>query len=174
MRHVTHINGSCYTYDSVMSQMRLSHVTYEWVIAHIIESWHIWIIAYARGISRMNESCHVCMSHVTYKRVDESCHVWMSHITYERVMSHGWVMSRMIERRYVRWWSNPTLDCWVWMRHVTYEWDMSHMNESYHKCMSHVTYEWVMCVTYSSFRSLVQCIAGVPLRNGRAHARRMI
>ena len=100
--------------------------------------------------------------------MNESCHTWMSHVT------HGWVMSRMIERRYVRWWSNPTLDCWVWMKHVTYEWDMSHMNESYHKCMSHVTYKWVMCVTYSSFRSLVQCIAGVPLRNGRAHARCMI
>ena len=51
---------------------------------------------------------------------------------------------------------------------------MSHMNESYHRCMSHVTYEWVMCVTYSSFRSLVQRITGVPLRNAWAHARRMI
>jgi len=37
-------------------------------------------------MSRVNESCHVWMSHVTYEwvmsRMNESCHVWMSHVTY--------------------------------------------------------------------------------------------
>ena len=58
----------------------------------------------------MNESRHVCMSHVkyqsvTYERVtshmNESRHIWMSHVTYERVTSH------MNE------------SCHVWMRHFT-------------------------------------------------------
>ena len=46
-------------------------------------------------VARVNESCHVWVSHVTYEwvmsRVSESCHVWVSHVTYE------WVVSRMNE-----------------------------------------------------------------------------
>jgi len=43
MRHVTHMNESCYTYEWVMSHIWMSHVThmneschtYEWVMSHI-------------------------------------------------------------------------------------------------------------------------------------------
>jgi len=74
--------------------------------------------------SRMNESCHIWMSHVTDEWV--MSHIWMSHVTYE------WVTSHMNE------------SCHMWMSPVTYEWVMSHMNEACHIWMSHVTYECVM------------------------------
>jgi len=67
-------------------------------------------------MSRMNESCHIWISHVKYKSVmshmNESCHIWMSHVTYE------WVMSHMNQ------------SCHIRVSHVTYEWVMLHMSES--------------------------------------------
>ena len=45
----------------------MSHVTYEWVVSHIHESWHV--DATAPVMSHMNESCPMCMSHVTYEWV---------------------------------------------------------------------------------------------------------
>jgi len=45
--------------------------------------------------SRVNESCHLWMSHVTHawimSRVNESCHICMSHVAYEYVM-RAWVI----------------------------------------------------------------------------------
>ena len=41
--------------------MWMSHITYEWVIAHIIESCHLWM---SHGIHR-NEPFHIWMNHVT-------------------------------------------------------------------------------------------------------------
>ena len=117
-------------------------------------------------MSRMNESCHIWMCHVTYECVtshinesrryvvvsahvtsewvmshmNESCHIWMGHVTYE------WLISRMNE------------SCYIWMSHVTCEWVMSHINESCHVWMSHATYEWVtshdFAVTYRRIRAL--------------------
>jgi len=88
--------------------------------------------------SYVNESRHMCISHVTctpiMSHINESYHIylallqrhiWMSHVTYQ------WVMSHMNE------------SCHIWMSHVTYEWVMSHMNASCHIWMRHVTYEWV-------------------------------
>jgi len=42
----------------------------------------VWVV------SRMNESCRIWISHVTYKWVMSRCHIWMSCVTYEGVMSH--------------------------------------------------------------------------------------
>ena len=73
-------------------------------------------------MTNMNASCHIWVSHVTYKcimstslrhvtykwvmsHMNESCHIWMSHVIYEWVIRH------------------------IWMSHVTYEWVTSHMNE---------------------------------------------
>jgi len=54
---------------------KMSHVTCEWVMAH------------------MNESCHMWMSHGTHEPVVfvslfKLWHIWMSHVTCEWVMSH--------------------------------------------------------------------------------------
>jgi len=67
----------------VMSHTWMSHVTYEWGMAH------------------MSESCHICMrhvkynmSHVTYEwvmsRMNESCHVWVSHVTINKACHGGY------------------------------------------------------------------------------------
>ena len=66
MSHVTHMNGSCHTYEWVMLHIRMSHVTYEWVMPHIRISHE----------THTNESCHADMSwtsHVNCK--NESCYV---------------------------------------------------------------------------------------------------
>jgi len=91
-------------------------------------------------------------------RMDESCHVWMSHVTY------GWVMEQMSEYNKLEWvvirvneschvstrrikyalvipYMNASIH--IRMRHVTYEWIMSRTNESYHSRTSHVIHEWV-------------------------------
>jgi len=69
--------------------------------------------------------------------MNESCHIWMSHVTYKWVMSH--IMS-------IHWWRWPSPS----RSHVTHDWVMSHMNESCHTWMSHVTYEWVKTHTNES------------------------
>ena len=101
-----------------------------------------------------NESCRICMSHVTH--TNASCHTYkwvMSHM-YESCHTHNaschtyeWVMSRIYE-------SCHTQTCVVsqiWMRHVTYEWVTSHMNAAITKWLlpaprneSYHTYIWVI------------------------------
>jgi len=99
-------------------------------------------------MSRINESCLIWMSHVSYEWVmsyiNESCLIWMSHVSYE------WVMAHMNE------------SCLVWMGHVSYEWVMSHMNESCLILMSHVSYEWVMSHMNESSPISYECVT-----NGR-------
>jgi len=89
MRHVA------YEYES--RHLKMSHITYAWVVSPI----HEWVM------SPMNESCRLDsyakrlpstthmsrhLSSVTHiKGIHESCHLWMSHVTYE------WVMSPMNE-----------------------------------------------------------------------------
>jgi len=69
-------------------------------------------ITYEGVVSPMNESCHVCMSHVTYEWV--MSHIWRSRVSDE------WVMWRMNESRH-RWMSRIAYE-WV-----TYEWVISRM-----------------------------------------------
>ena len=140
-RTMSHMCVSHVTYERVM--LLTNHVTHEWhdacVVCDMTHIWHEWVM------SHVNESCHICMSHVTCEswliyahtqvvaHVNESCHIWMSHDTYEWAMSHVHYVTRHI-----------------WMSHVTYERIMSHMDESCHICMSHVTYAWVMSHTHES------------------------
>jgi len=94
-------------------------VTLEWAISHI-ESCHIWMshVTYKWVMSHMNESCHIQMSHVTYEWVMSTCYSGMSHFTYE------WVMSHVNEA------------CHVWICYVTRmnACDMTH---------SHMTCRWM-------------------------------
>jgi len=113
------------------------------------------------------------VSHDAYKwvmsRVSESCHTWMSHVTCEwvhtawqtfrDVQPNGWdtcewVMTHIDEWCHVR--VGRGTGEWVmshiWMSHVTdmneschtYEWVMSHI------WTSHVTHEWVMSQIWTS------------------------
>jgi len=112
---MSHINDS--------SQIRRSHSTHKWVTSQIWISCSTRIkcamshvrMSHATHMNKsfhnMNESCHICINHVT--RVNESCQ------TYERVVSH----------------LNESCHSygWVNINHVTY------MIESFHLWMSHVT-----------------------------------
>ena len=93
----------------------------------------------------MNESCHTyewdmsrtcSVTLAPHSRMNESCHVFMSHVTYGWVISrtclvnlhrtpiwisHEWVMSHMNE------------SCHMWMSYVTYKWVTSHVNELCHE-----------------------------------------
>jgi len=108
MSHVTHMNESCHTYEWVMSHIWTRHVT------HMTESCHRYSHIWMSHVTHMNESCHIYehTSHVTH--MNESCH------TYEHVMWH------------------------IWLSRVTHTNESCHtrMNESCH------TYEWVPCHTY--------------------------
>jgi len=115
----------------------MRHVTSKWVMFHTRRICSISFTACqicAWVISRMYESCHICMSHVTYEwvmsRMNESRH---THAGFARHFSmkcqiRAWVMSRMNDSYH------------VWMSHITYKWVMSPMNESCHVWMSHVTH----------------------------------
>jgi len=141
-RHIwimSHTNEPCH--------IRMSHVTYEWVMSHIWMS-HVtyeWVMS------------HIWMSHVTYEWV--MSHIWMSHVTYEWVMSD--MMSHATDESVT---SHMNASRHIWKSHVTYEWVMSHthgangetpvgwvdiwMNASRHIWIRHVTYEWVMSHTH--------------------------
>ena len=85
---LTHMIGSCRTYERIMSCIYMSHVTHmyescrtnEWLmprmwmshVTHMTESCHThgWVMPqiWMRDVARMNESCHkVCGCHVTYQ-----------------------------------------------------------------------------------------------------------
>ena len=83
---MSHMNGSCHIW--------MSHVTYEWVRAikthkegeHADPMVHIWFTCKKKGGGVPALPRHTWMRHVTYEgvisRVDESCHIWMSHDTW--------------------------------------------------------------------------------------------
>ena len=68
------VNGSCHTYEWVMSHIWIRHVTpkdevchtYEWVMSHIRMS----------HVTHMNESCHTCEWVMS--------HIWTSHVTHTK------------------------------------------------------------------------------------------
>jgi len=118
MSHVTHMKESCavdfevlhaslmnYSNESCHTHMNESFYTYECVMSHIRMG--------LSHVKHMNESCHafewvmsrIWMSHVTH--MNESCHA------FEWVMSHVWVVSCVSIFRYfsscrsthiLKWW----------------------------------------------------------------------
>jgi len=95
----------------------MSHVTYEWVISRINESWH----ACKCQITHINESCHVCMSHFTHECVTSYTHA-SSH-------AYQWAIWRVNESFH------------KWISHFIHARAKSHMNEPYHVLTSQVTYD---------------------------------
>jgi len=181
---LSRMDESCHTYKWVLSYMNESCHLYAWVMSRVNKSCHMWHDSYF--VAHANESCHtyeramshMWMSHVTH--TNESCYICMNHVTYE-CMPHSYIHIRMSPVAYA-WMSHVTHTndfCHIYMYHVThmhgschtYEWHMNeaclvaHTNESCrrshdtcenssqiwmrHICMNHVTYEWGMsCRTY--------------------------
>jgi len=83
------------------TQIRMSHVIYEWVMSHIHESCHVWMshVTYAWVMSYMHESCHIWMSHVTYEWVMSMSHatyVWVMYKNFDSKLILSWVQSGIL------------------------------------------------------------------------------
>jgi len=131
------MNESCH--------IRISQVTYEWVMAHV--KWVTW---------HMNESCWIWMSNEwIMSHMNESCHIWMSQFTYE------WVMAHMNE------------SCHTCMSHVTCYGVMSYMNMTFTRDMTHPHLKRLvhvqpsdlagsaapLCLNTESYEEGISCIA---------------
>jgi len=107
--HCTQMNESCsVTMTRSIAHIWMSHVSYEWIMSHPNESCHtrrfgrgnMWITRMCgRCCAPINESCRVCMSHVTHEHnsfiraqhlphIFIRMHVSMSLVAYVLVMSH--------------------------------------------------------------------------------------
>jgi len=102
IRHVTHINASCHTYQWVILLIWISHVTqldaschtYECVLSNIP----------MRHFTDMNESCHTIrcvMSHISVSHVMSHAQVsWWSHT---RIPTHAYTCSHAPTRTLHKW-----------------------------------------------------------------------
>jgi len=90
-------------------RMRVSRVTFDWVIARIGKSCieNKWVV------SNMNESHHLKRSMTVYTNI--SIAKWHAHI-------YGWVVSRMNESCHI--WMNDITNR-NWMSYIKCEWDIS-------------------------------------------------
>jgi len=117
--------------------IRMSHVTYEWVMSHMNEPRRIWMshVIYEWAISHMNESCHIWMSHVTHKcshRVphkmiwESVCRDSFSYVHYDSFLCVPWLI----------------LACVLWLIFVCV---MTSAPDLIHMCL-----DWYIQVTYKS------------------------
>ena len=123
--HMSHV-----TYELILSH---SHVTYEcevmshsyvtWLRTWFIHTWHICICVIS-GICTVTARLRHVMYNWFISHMDKSCHIFMSHVTYRIITDTFAVAAR---RRHVIYKRGMTH---MYMRHVTYEWVMSRMNGS--------------------------------------------
>jgi len=121
MDHVAVITYFFATCPDLVITRDTAHPDVTWRTVYVTQFYVTRMRRYACAMSHVNESCHICLSHVTY----EYTHMWHDSFT--------WVTSR------------------TWVTHVTYvshvtTWVSSRLNESRHIWMRwrlHVTYEWV-------------------------------
>ena len=114
-----------------------SHVTYEWVMSHINESYHIWMshVPHQWVMSYMNESCHTWMSHVTYERVmsciHDTAHSYLTHSdSTTNSPIHMWNYLYICDMTGVKY--------LIHMRHDLFIWNMTH---SYVKLLIHMWHD---------------------------------
>jgi len=115
---VSQINGSCLVW--------MSHVPLLWQrgacgrgLSHVTDKW---------GMSHINESCHIQVSHITYKWMI-SCHIWFTHVSCEWGMSHccgsAWPCERGMSHVTYKW----SMSCHIWITQWEGEQVLSQMNE---------------------------------------------
>jgi len=140
MSHVPYMNGSCHTFEWVMSQnMNESCPTYEWLMSHIRMSHGTceWL---SHG-THMNESCQTWMSYVTHMNMPTPTRTcrgqgthqhaplripalvsssWVSHVTHMTISCHTPLMERSQVFTYV--WRDVFM-CVTWHipAHITHE-----------------------------------------------------
>jgi len=110
------------------SWMRMSRVTYEWVMSHVKESrWH-------KKHTSMSLVCDCFDASRMWLLCGERWHTWRSHVTYE------WVMPHVKLSRYYATSPSISLVCICFVGNEgTYEGVVSYVNESCDKWRSHAT-----------------------------------
>jgi len=140
--HVTRMKTSRHTHGRVTSYMRMSHISYQWIVTNHV--WHDSFIC----VTWLIHMCVAWLIHMCSFRV--TSHVWTSHVTHankshlismnmSRVMPHAWIrhVTHMDESRHTCEWATPHInDCRRVMSHVCIR-HVTHMDESRHTC------EWV-------------------------------
>jgi len=142
MRHDSSIWDVTMTHSSVRHDSSIWDMTHKSLVSeHNMQS----TVGQLHLRSRVNESCLIWMSHVSYEwgmsHTNESCLIWMRHVTYETQVPDLYTNrnKRLDNRIFVL----------VWMSHVSYEWVTSHTNESCLIYVSHVSYIWVTSINES-------------------------
>jgi len=138
--------------------MCMSHVTCEWVMSWMNESWHIWIQPYLSSHgTHVNESWNTTdrvLAHTWTNQfrvsqiglgwtnwfrvrwhVKDSCRIWIRYVAPERVISYV-----TDSESYCIWMSYASYEyvnesCRTWGSHIMPEWVIPHMNESQCMCM---------------------------------------
>ena len=166
MRHVTHMNAACHTYEFGLSRSQVPSKcvwdgdivtrgnepchTYGGEMSHVWRNrFHIWI----RHVTHMNAACHTHEFGLSRSLVPSAC-VWDSDLvtrmnepchTYEWVMTHLWKshLTHMKESWHAYEW---------FMSHVTHMNDSCHAYEwsTSHRWMSHVTHMSEPCHKYAT------------------------
>ena len=127
-------------------------------------------------VLRMNESCHMYMSHVTYVWHDTIMCDMILHdvVTHLHVtwLIHMWCDSSTCDMTHSMMHCRTTsvnMSCYVWMSHVTCIWVMSHMCDMTQSCVTWLTYEsYHACVTWRNHvwhDSLIRCSQLMHCRN---------
>jgi len=92
----------------------------------------LWSCAYEWVMAHMSESCHIWRSRVTYEGPCDQVLLLVLLSLWSCACAFEWIMSHMSEFTYEWVMSHMNQSIHIWMSHVTYEWVMSHMEESCH------------------------------------------
>ena len=132
--YITCLNESCRTYEGVMAQLWMRHVTHAFLAC-------MHSNMYVHGIYMIFDALYMRMARPAYQSVKS--HVWMSYVTHmnESCHTHEWVMPHIWTSHVTHMnESRDTYGCYVsctWMNHVT------HLNKSCHTHGRHDTYGYM-------------------------------
>jgi len=118
MRHVTHVDESCHTYERVESHTWVSHATYEWVTSHMNKSCHTYerVTSHtsghtSRGACARPAGCNTVIYTYTYAIHD-------AHTLWSCILIHTWRTYIMVMSTdaHILWW----FILYTYMMHIHY------------------------------------------------------
>ena len=145
---VSHIRVISEWNDDICS-IRFAFISSEWDIRSILrhvsfvcvrhDSFLTWLINMWYD-SLISSECDIWSLHSerSMSNVDESCHIWMSHVTYKWV-TYKWVTYKWVTYKWLIRMCYTRHSFHIWNLHFAYKWVMSRLNKSRHIWMSSVT-----------------------------------